>query len=101
MSRPARFLFRRCVKFSILWRLLSLIFFVMPRHAGFDLFQVDVCSVQNDLANNSPVLIGLLIDDRHIFSKDHLRKTLFRLLAERLMRFRRIDAVKPDAILCV
>ena len=73
----------------------------MPGHAGFDLFEVDVFSVQNNLAYQTPVLIDLLITHADVFAKDHFRKAQSGLLAERLMRFRRVDAFESDAMLRV
>jgi hypothetical protein len=74
--RLARFLFRGCVQLAVFWRLLPLIFFVMPGHAGLDLFQVDIFSFQKNLSYQSSVLIGLFINDGYILTKNHLRKIL-------------------------
>ena len=100
-SRSARLGFSFGVSVAVFRRLLVFVELVMPRHAGFDLFEVDVSSVQNNLAYKSPVLIDLLITYAHIFAKYHFRKAQSGLLAENLMRLRCIDARESDAMLRV
>ncbi len=46
--RRARFGFSFGVCVAVFRRLLVFVELVMPRHAGFDLFEVDVFPVQND-----------------------------------------------------
>ena len=52
-----RLLLRLTVELAILWRLLSLVLFVMPRQATSKLYQVDVLPVQHDLAHLAVVAI--------------------------------------------
>jgi len=74
--RSARFVFSLRVELAIFRRLLALILFVMPGHAGFDLFEVDVSSIKQDLSHQTTVLIGLLVNDGDVLSKNHFREIL-------------------------
>ena len=56
MLRPG-FLFGSGVQLAVFRRLLSLIFLVVPGHAGVDLREVRVLSVDNDFPHQPSVLI--------------------------------------------
>src|SRR5713101_6812310 len=83
--RGARFGFRFGVKFAVFRRLLVFVELVVPSHAGSDLFEVDVLSVEQDLPHQPAILIDLLIAHAHVFAENHTRNAQSRLLAERLM----------------
>src|SRR5256885_14979799 len=72
-SRTTRFVFGARIKFAIFRRLLSLIFLVMPGHSRFDLFEVDVFSIQKNFSNQSTVLVRLVINDDDLFIEDQVR----------------------------
>ena len=63
--------------------------------------KVNVFPLPNNLAYQTPVLIDFLITNAHVFAEDHFRKAQSGLLAERLMRFGRVDSLESDAMLRV
>src|SRR5206468_12016341 len=99
--RGARFIFGFGVERAVFWRLLVFVELVVPRQAGFDLFEVDVLAVEQNFSNQSPVLIGLVANRRYIFVEEHVRQVLLGLSSERLMRFRGVDALQPNPMLRV
>src|SRR6266478_6494158 len=74
-SRATRFVFGARIEFAIFRRLLPFVLLVMPGHSRFDLFKVDVFSIQKDFSNQSTVLIHLVIDDGDVLVEDHVRET--------------------------
>src|SRR5712692_9658604 len=72
--RGARLGFSFGVKFAVFRRLLVLVELIVPRHAGSDLFEVDVLAVEQNLSHQPAVLIDLLIAHAHVFAENHTRK---------------------------
>ena len=55
--------------------LLSLIFFVMPGHAGADLFKIDVIAVEQHLAQYPLITVEIMAFDRKAYATETGRVT--------------------------
>src|SRR5207253_11105627 len=56
--------------------LLALILLVMPSHARLNLLEIDISSIEQNLADEPSVLISLLVFDCHFTIEDHVRQIL-------------------------
>ncbi len=96
LARP-RLLEAVCL--SVCRGLFSLVELVMPGEARPEHLPVDILLPEQHLAERAPVPVRLLIFDRDLFTEHEIGEVLFRLRAEVLTAFRRVDTLKPDAVL--
>jgi len=74
---------------------------VVPGVAGAEHFEIDVASIDENLADGAPVAVGVLNPDCDFASGDERCEMLRRRLAERLGFLRRVDPVKAYLVLSV
>jgi hypothetical protein len=71
----------------------------VPGHARLDLLKVDVFAVEQNLTNQSSILISLVTIRGHLPVKNHIRKVFFRFGAKSLMGFGCINALQTNPML--
>lgn len=96
-----RFSFRLGVEPFILRRLLVGVTPVMPRETLTDLFQIYVLLIDDDLSDDSAVLIPFCRFDRDFLSVNELIQILPRALTKILLRLRSVDRREPHAQLTI